>query len=77
MFAHRVYEATHDGDVPFWMMLNHALALSSVGVVTFLVFGCTKDNFTLWREWLMCRAVKRRGYHKINDAKQEEYTMSK
>eukprot|EP00003_Mantamonas_plastica_P012395 TRINITY_DN222_c0_g1_i2.p2 TRINITY_DN222_c0_g1~~TRINITY_DN222_c0_g1_i2.p2 ORF type:complete len:214 (-),score=55.94 TRINITY_DN222_c0_g1_i2:234-875(-) len=49
MFAHRVWQQVDPKHPIFALDLGHAIALSSIGLDGFLVFGTTKEIWMSWR----------------------------
>ena len=50
MFVHRLYEYEHPNQPQsFALLLMHAIAISSQGMIVFFVFGLTSDNIQSWK----------------------------
>jgi len=50
MLTHRIYRVVNrsDEDNSFLLVLLHTIVLGGQGIVDFVCFGVTKDNFLLW-----------------------------
>jgi hypothetical protein len=53
MLVDRLY-TVFTGEVNYWLLLGHIIALSEVGLIDFVCFGFTTDNLTRWK--LSCRS---------------------
>jgi len=68
MLFHRILNAADpDKADDFTLVLLHAISLAGVGVVDFVVFGTTRDNLILWKEFIAAMR-RRRSYEKITNA---------